>query len=873
MERGSGKPPFFDGTNYPYWKIRMSAHLQGIDWLVWEICEDATFVVLEPRARTTQDQKDRHNANSRARSVLFSSLSLPEFERVSDCATAREIWVRLQSYHEGTAHVKTRLYETYKREYENFTQLDGESIDAMFSRFQTIINKMRANKAQLPYDDHERALKLLYALDRKVWDVKVSAIIESSNYDTITVDELFSKLKSTEIDYQTQAKLKNPSAPTMALVSGNSSSSSANPSQMSFALSSLVSVSEEQLETLGDDELALIISRFSRFHNNRLNRRRGGDQKVGCYNCGDLDHFVAHCPKKNKHSSDKYDSGKRKDKRDYTSKKYKSKKGFDKEALKKMYRKKAKAQERAFLASLSDLDNDSGDDRSSSPSSDDESERKMEEKLTGLCFVADSTHGGFCTMAIDEEVKASKDEVSFDDDTSEVPPSVDDLVAELDSMNITLISQDKLLKRAARERKEFKDKLELALKELEVAKECAVVVSDEVECDECAVHMSNFSELQSKYATLLDEYGELKARPVLLGACKSCSGLQSELAEKNAKISILEKASSDSTIAKCARCESLVLELESCRHDKMRFEEDNTYLRSILSWVSSSEPQLGMMMSQFRRGTCTSGVGFAIGGKGENLYGKVGEFSGLSPSEKPSTTPKLIKFTPPEPSKPTVKDGVFEEPPKSPPQKQVWIPKPNHLRNPLDTLPNISEDPLPKAKKPPRVNHTHKRVNQQPPKREVRYHCEYCHRDGHLVEFCFRRKRDERREYELNNRNMYRPPHGVHVPPVQRRSARPRGAMPQGARPQLARPRGGRARRGSGHDQYDFEPRGGGFASQSHSSSGPRFPFRGDRFPQMGHGMLGVFPNTFPGQMTQHWYPSQFTNPSVAPFAHPMSFY
>jgi hypothetical protein len=69
MERGFGKPPFFDGTNYPYWKIRMSAHLQGIDWLVWEICEDATYVVLELRARVTQDQKDRHNAKSRARAV------------------------------------------------------------------------------------------------------------------------------------------------------------------------------------------------------------------------------------------------------------------------------------------------------------------------------------------------------------------------------------------------------------------------------------------------------------------------------------------------------------------------------------------------------------------------------------------------------------------------------------------------------------------------------------------------------------------------------------------------------------------------------------------------------------------------------------
>ena len=88
MERGSGKPPFFDGTNYPYWKIRMSVHLQGIDWLVWKICEDTTYIVLEPRAHTTQEQKDRHNANSRARSVLFSSLFLSEFERVSDCVIA-----------------------------------------------------------------------------------------------------------------------------------------------------------------------------------------------------------------------------------------------------------------------------------------------------------------------------------------------------------------------------------------------------------------------------------------------------------------------------------------------------------------------------------------------------------------------------------------------------------------------------------------------------------------------------------------------------------------------------------------------------------------------------------------------------------------
>jgi hypothetical protein len=80
----------------------------------------------------------------------------------------------------------------------------------MFSHFQTIVNKIRANKTQLPYDDHERALKLLYALDQKVWDVKMSAIIESTNYDTLTVDELFNKLKYMEITTRPRPRSRIP---------------------------------------------------------------------------------------------------------------------------------------------------------------------------------------------------------------------------------------------------------------------------------------------------------------------------------------------------------------------------------------------------------------------------------------------------------------------------------------------------------------------------------------------------------------------------------------------------------------------------------------------------------------------------------------
>jgi hypothetical protein len=35
MERGVGKPPIFDGTNYPYSKIHMYVFLQSIGYRVW----------------------------------------------------------------------------------------------------------------------------------------------------------------------------------------------------------------------------------------------------------------------------------------------------------------------------------------------------------------------------------------------------------------------------------------------------------------------------------------------------------------------------------------------------------------------------------------------------------------------------------------------------------------------------------------------------------------------------------------------------------------------------------------------------------------------------------------------------------------------
>jgi hypothetical protein len=116
----------------------------------------------------------------------------------------------LKEAHVGYAQVQARMYATYRREYENFTHLPGQSIDALFRRFMVVVNNMRANFDILPYDDHDRAVKLLHWLDRMVWDGKFKAIVELEKYDTLTVNELFSKLKSAEVDCGMKANIEGP---------------------------------------------------------------------------------------------------------------------------------------------------------------------------------------------------------------------------------------------------------------------------------------------------------------------------------------------------------------------------------------------------------------------------------------------------------------------------------------------------------------------------------------------------------------------------------------------------------------------------------------------------------------------------------------
>jgi hypothetical protein len=116
------------------------------------------------------------DGNNKVVDYLFRALCQPEFDRVHTEHLSCGIWSVLKEAHVGNAQVQARMYATYRREYENFTHLPGESINALFQRSTVVVNNIRANVDMLPYDDHDMAVKLLHSLDCTVWCRKFEAL-------------------------------------------------------------------------------------------------------------------------------------------------------------------------------------------------------------------------------------------------------------------------------------------------------------------------------------------------------------------------------------------------------------------------------------------------------------------------------------------------------------------------------------------------------------------------------------------------------------------------------------------------------------------------------------------------------------------------
>ncbi|XP_049365110.1 uncharacterized protein LOC125829940 [Solanum verrucosum] len=99
-------------------------------------------VLPKGRLELTPENKIALQNNAKAKNILICGLGPDEYNRISSCSTAKEIWDTLQTAHEGMSQMKKCKIDYLNRKYELFRMKDGETIREMHNRFTSIIDEM-----------------------------------------------------------------------------------------------------------------------------------------------------------------------------------------------------------------------------------------------------------------------------------------------------------------------------------------------------------------------------------------------------------------------------------------------------------------------------------------------------------------------------------------------------------------------------------------------------------------------------------------------------------------------------------------------------------------------------------------------------------
>ncbi|GJW39605.1 zf-CCHC domain-containing protein [Tanacetum coccineum] len=300
------RPPLFESDSFIYWKNRFETYVKSKDLDLWHVITNGDFqpIVQNPETKLdevipfekqTDDLKKRLAKNNEAKMVIYNALPRKEYERIFMCNTAKEIWKTLLITHQGNSQVKDNKIDLLVQQYEQFVISEDESIDSAFARFNTIITSLKA--LDEGYSSKNYVRKFLRALHPK-WRAKVTAIEESKDLTSLSLDELIGNLKVHEM-----------------IIKKDSEIVKAKVERKSIALKAKKESSDEECSTSGseDEEYAMAVRDFKKFfkrrgrfvrqpQNDKKTFQRSRDDKNGkgdrkCFRCGDPNHLIGECPK------------------------------------------------------------------------------------------------------------------------------------------------------------------------------------------------------------------------------------------------------------------------------------------------------------------------------------------------------------------------------------------------------------------------------------------------------------------------------------------------------------------------------------------------------------------------------------------------
>ncbi len=111
----TNRPLLFIGSDYGYWKTRMTTCIKAWDYHIWKVIVNGphvpTKIVEEQEIPKLENEWDENSVklielDYKAINCLCCALDPNEFDRISSCNSAKEIWYKLEATYEGSSQVE-----------------------------------------------------------------------------------------------------------------------------------------------------------------------------------------------------------------------------------------------------------------------------------------------------------------------------------------------------------------------------------------------------------------------------------------------------------------------------------------------------------------------------------------------------------------------------------------------------------------------------------------------------------------------------------------------------------------------------------------------------------------------------------------------
>ncbi|XP_070042970.1 uncharacterized protein [Nicotiana tomentosiformis] len=165
------RPPYFNGQHFSHWKVYMETCTMPYDIKVWRVIKKKNLpisqlkdengqVIVSTNPLDLDDYTDEQavviTVNAKATNLLYNAISGEEYEKISSCETAKEVWDKLEITYEGTNKVKETRINLLVRDYELFQMKNGEPVEEMFSRFSKILGDLKSFGRPIKSREHVR---------------------------------------------------------------------------------------------------------------------------------------------------------------------------------------------------------------------------------------------------------------------------------------------------------------------------------------------------------------------------------------------------------------------------------------------------------------------------------------------------------------------------------------------------------------------------------------------------------------------------------------------------------------------------------------------------------------------------------------------